>query len=296
MKRIVFVVMAAVVLAALPARAQGSDFSKVEIKPTKVAGSIWMLQGAGGNIGVSSGPDGLLIVDDQFLPLADKIKAALKGISPEGKLAFVVNTHWHGDHTGGNRAFGKDATIIAQNNVRKRLTVSQDRDGHTPEPTPKEALPVVTFEDGVTIWWNGEEIDVVHVPHGHTDGDAVIFFKGSNVVHMGDQFFNGMFPFIDVSSGGDLTGYVKNVADMVERIPPDAKIIPGHGPLATVDDLKKFHTMLAKTTDYVRQEIAKGMTLEEAKKAGLPDEWKSYASDFITVEKWVETVYTSLKK
>jgi glyoxylase-like metal-dependent hydrolase (beta-lactamase superfamily II) len=296
MKRIVFVVMAAVVLAALPARAQGSDFSKVEIKPTKVAGSIWMLQGAGGNIGVSSGPDGLLIVDDQFLPLADKIKAALKGISAEGKLAFVVNTHWHGDHTGGNRAFGKDATIIAQNNVRKRLTVSQDRDGHTPEPTPKEALPVVTFEDGVTIWWNGEEIDVVHVPHGHTDGDAVIFFKGSNVVHMGDQFFNGMFPFIDVSSGGDLTGYVKNVADMVARIPPDAKIIPGHGPLATVEDLKKFHTMLAKTTDYVRQEIAKGMTLEEAKKAGLPDEWKSYASDFITVEKWVETVYTSLKK
>ena len=296
MKRIVFVVMAAVVLAALPARAQGSDFSKVEIKPTKVAGSIWMLQGAGGNIGVSSGPDGLLIVDDQFLPLADKIKAALKGISAEGKLAFVVNTHWHGDHTGGNRAFGKDATIIAQNNVRKRLTVSQDRDGHMPEPTPKEALPVVTFEDGVTIWWNGEEIDVVHVPHGHTDGDAVIFFKGSNVVHMGDQFFNGMFPFIDVSSGGDLTGYVRNVADMVARIPPDAKIIPGHGPLATVDDLKKFHTMLAKTTDYVRQEIAKGMTLEEAKKAGLPDEWKSYASDFITVEKWVETVYTSLKK
>ena len=295
-KSLLGILAAAFSLTALPAWAQGDDFSKVEIKATKVAGSIWMLQGAGGNIGVSSGPDGLLIVDDQFLPLADKIKAALKGISAEGKLAFVVNTHWHGDHTGGNRAFGKDATIIAQNNVRKRLTVSQDRDGHTPEPTPKEALPVVTFEDGVTIWWNGEEIDVVHVPHGHTDGDAVIFFKGSNVVHMGDQFFNGMFPFIDVSSGGDLTGYVKNVADMVARIPPDAKIIPGHGPIATVEDLKKFHTMLAKTTDYVRQEIAKGMTLEEAKKAGLPDEWKSYASDFITVEKWVETVYTSLKK
>ena len=296
MNRISLGFLAALVFAALPARAQGDDFSKVEIKPIKVAGAIWMLQGAGGNIGVSAGPDGLLIVDDQFLPLADKIKAALKGISPEGKLAFVVNTHWHGDHTGGNRAFGKTATIIAQSNVRKRLATPQDRGGRMSEASPKEALPVVTFEDGVTIWFNGEEIQVVHVPSGHTDGDAIVYFKSANVVHMGDQFFNGMFPFIDLSSGGDLTGYVKNVADVVAKLPADAKIIPGHGGLATAEDLKKFHAMLAKTTDYVRAEIAKGLTLEQAKKAGLPDEWKSYASDFITVDKWVETVYTSLKK
>lgn len=296
MKSFLAVLAAAFALASLPARAQGDDFSKIEIKPTKVAGTIWLLEGAGGNIGVSAGPDGLLIVDDQFLPLADKIKAALKGISPDGKLAFVVNTHWHGDHTGGNRAFGKEATIIAQLNVRKRLASPQDRGGRMSEASPKEALPVVTFEDGVTIWFNGEEIEVVHVPSGHTDGDAIVYFKGANVVHMGDQFFNGMFPFIDLNSGGDLAGYVKNVADTVARIPADAKIIPGHGGLATVEDLKTFHTMLAKTTDYVRAEIAKGMTLEQAKKAGLPDEWKSYASDFITVEKWVETVYTSLRK
>lgn len=296
MKSSLAVLAAAFALASLPARAQGDDFSKIEIKPTKVAGTIWLLEGAGGNIGVSAGPDGLLIVDDQFLPLADKIKAALKGISPDGKLAFVVNTHWHGDHTGGNRAFGKEATIIAQLNVRKRLATPQDRGGRMSEASPKEALPVVTFEDGVTIWFNGEEIEVVHVPSGHTDGDAIVYFKGANVVHMGDQFFNGMFPFIDLNSGGDLAGYVKNVADTVARIPADAKIIPGHGGLATVEDLKTFHTMLAKTTDYVRAEIAKGMTLEQAKKAGLPDEWKSYASDFITVEKWVETVYTSLRK
>lgn len=295
-KTILGILAAALVLPTLPARAQGNDFSKVEIKPTKVSGAIWMLQGAGGNIGVSSGPDGLLIVDDQFRPLADKIKAALKGISPDGKLAFVVNTHWHGDHTGGNPVFGKDATIIAQSNVRKRLATPQDRGGRMSEASPKEALPVVTFDDGVTIWFNGEAIEVVHVPPGHTDGDAILFFKGANVVHMGDQLFNGTFPFIDVASGGDLAGYVKNVADTIARIPADAKIIPGHGPLATVDDLKRFHTMLAKTTDYVRQEVAKGMTLEEVKKAGLPDEWKGWASDFITVEKWVETVYTSLKK
>ena len=296
MNRISLGFLAALVFAALPARAQGDDFSKVEIKPIKVAGAIWMLQGAGGNIGVSAGPDGLLIVDDQFLPLADKIKAALKGISPEGKLAFVVNTHWHGDHTGGNRAFGKTATIIAQSNVRKRLATPQDRGGRMSEASPKEALPVVTFEDGVTIWFNGEEIQVVHVPSGHTDGDAIVYFKSANVVHMGDQFFNGMFPFIDLNSGGDLAGYVKNVADVVAKIPSDAKIIPGHGKLATAADLRNFHAMLAKTTDYVRAEIAKGLTLEQAKQAGLPDEWKSYASDFITVDKWVETVYTSLKK
>ena len=296
MKKAHLVLAIVLTLAALPARAQGNDFSKVEIKPMKVAGSIWMLQGAGGNIAVSSGPDGLLLVDDQFLPLADKIKAALKGISKDGKLAFVLNTHWHGDHTGGNPVFGKEATIIAQSNVRKRLATPQDRGGRMSEASPKEALPVVTFEDGVTIWWNGEEIEVVHVPHGHTDGDAIVFFKGSNVVHMGDQMFSGTFPFIDVASGGDLAGYVKNVADMIARIPAGAKIIPGHGPLATVDDLKRFHTVLAKTTDYVRQEIARGVTLEEAKKAGLPDEWKGYARDPIAVENWIETIYASFKR
>jgi glyoxylase-like metal-dependent hydrolase (beta-lactamase superfamily II) len=297
MKNSRLVLAAAVLcLAALPARAQGNDFSKVEIKPQKVAGSVTMLQGAGGNIGVSAGADGVLIVDDQYLPLADKIMSAIKQISPAGRIAFLVNTHHHGDHTGGNPVFGRSATILAQTNVRKRLLMPQDRNGKPGEPLPKEALPVVTFEDGVTIWFNGEEIEIVHVPHGHTDGDSIIFFKGSNVVHMGDQFFNGRFPFIDTSAGGDIAGYVKNVADMVARIPADAKIIPGHGPLATLEDLKKFHTMLAKTTDIVKQDIAKGMSLEDAKKAGLPEEWKAYSWDFMDTQGWIETLYTNLKK
>ena len=283
--------------ASIPAMAQGNDMSKVEIKPAKVAGSVSMLTGAGGNIGVSAGPDGVVIVDDQFLPLADRIKAAIKGIAPSGKLAFVVNTHWHGDHTGGNAAFGREATIVAQSNVRKRLGTRQERPGgEVTEASPKEALPIVTFEDGVSLWFNGEEIEIVHVPHGHTDGDVVVFFKGSNVVHMGDQFFNGTFPFIDTSSGGDVSGYVKNVADMLARIPPDAKIIPGHGPLGTVDDLKKFHAMLVATADVVRGEIAKGMSLEDAKKAGLPAEWKGWATKFVTTEFWIESLYNGLKK
>jgi glyoxylase-like metal-dependent hydrolase (beta-lactamase superfamily II) len=298
MKLSALTVVAATVLAASapPVRAQADDFSKVEIKPAKVAGSVWMLEGAGGNIGVTAGPDGLLIVDDQFLPLADKIKAALKGISPDGKLAFVVNTHWHGDHTGGNPVFGKEATIIAQVNVRKRLSTKQERPGRTTEPAPKEALPVVTFEDGVSIWFNGEEIEAVHAPHGHTDSDSIIYFKGSNVVHMGDQFFNGMFPFIDLASGGDVAGYVKNVGDVLARVPADAKVIPGHGKLGTVADLKRFHEMLVATTGIVKAEIAKGMTLEDAKKAGLPADWKSFATDFVTTDRWIETIYTSMKK
>jgi len=274
--------------------AQGGDFSKVEVKPSKIAGTVWELEGAGGNIGVSAGPDGVLIVDDQFAPLADKILAALKEIAPGGKLAFVVNTHWHGDHTGGNSIFGKQATIIAQANVRNRLAVKQERPGRTVEASPKEALPVITFEDGVSIWFNGEEIQVVHVPHGHTDGDSIIFFKGSNVVHMGDQFFNGTFPFIDVASGGDLAGYVKKIADIIPRIPPGAKIIPGHGAVGTVEDLRKFHETLARTIDLVKGEIAKGLSLEQAKKAGLPAEFASYASESITTEGWVDVVYTSL--
>jgi cyclase len=286
-----FTLAVIMMLAAAPALAQGNDFAKVEIKPEKVAGPVWILTAAeGGNIGVSSGPDGLLIVDDQYRPLTDKIKAALKGISPDGKLAFVVNTHVHGDHTGGNRVFGKQATIIAQANVRKRLAAGQE------QPEPKEALPVVTFENGVTLWFNGEEIEVLHLPHGHTDGDAVVFFKGSNVVHMGDLFFNGRFPFIDVANGGDVAGYVKDVRDLLAKIPADAKVIPGHGPLGTVADLKKFDAMLAATSELVKAEVAKGMTLEDAKKAGLPEEWKSWEWKFISTAAWIETLYTSMKR
>jgi glyoxylase-like metal-dependent hydrolase (beta-lactamase superfamily II) len=241
MKNSQLVLAATVVcLAAIPARAQGNDLSKVEIKPQKVAGSVTMLQGAGGNIAVSAGADGVLIVDDQYLPLADKIMSAIKQISPAGKIAFLVNTHHHGDHTGGNPVFGRSATILAQTNVRKRLLTPQDRNGKPGEPLPKEALPVVTFEDGVTIWFNGEEIEIVHVPHGHTDGDSIIFFKGSNVVHMGDQFFNGRFPFIDTSSGGDVAGYVKNVGDMIARIPPTRRSSRATARSEPFEDLGKF--------------------------------------------------------
>jgi glyoxylase-like metal-dependent hydrolase (beta-lactamase superfamily II) len=270
----------------LPAALAQRDFSKVEIKATPVAKTVYLLEGAGGNIGVSAGPDGVLIVDDQFAPLAPKIEAALKQLSP-GKLKFVLNTHWHGDHVGGNAHFGKDAPVIAHTNVRKRLANQAE--------TAKEALPVITFDDSLALHFNGDEIRVLHLPPGHTDGDSVIHFTGANVVHMGDLFFNGQFPFVDLGSGGDVAGYTKDVGEVLKKVPADAKIIPGHGPLATVADLKRFHAMLVETTGLVQQAIATGKTLEQIKAAGVPEPWQAWGTGFISTSRWLETCYNSLK-
>jgi len=271
------------------------DFSKVEIKTTKVAGNVYMLEGSGGNIGVSVGADGILIVDDQFAPLADKIKAALKTLG-EGKLKFVLNTHWHGDHTGGNAVFGPEAPIIAHDNVRQRLATEQKSEffKRTTPASPKEALPVITFGQSLSVHFNNEEIRVIHYPHGHTDGDSVIFFTGSNVVHMGDDFFAGRFPFVDLESGGNVEGLVKNVGEIIAKLPAGVKIIPGHGPLSTIDDLKLYHRMLADTSEIVRKKLAAGKTLDQIKAEGLPDEWKSWGTGFIKTDAWIETIYRSL--
>jgi glyoxylase-like metal-dependent hydrolase (beta-lactamase superfamily II) len=283
-------------LLCLAARTEAQqDFSKVEMKVTKVAGNVYMLEGAGGNIGVSVGADGILIVDDQFAPLADKIRAALKTIG-DGKLKFVLNTHYHGDHTGGNAQFGPEAPIIAQTNVRKRLATEQTVRGQKVPASPKEALPVITFDESVSIHFNGEEIKAVHFPHGHTDGDAVIFFTGSNVVHMGDDFFAGRFPFVDIDNGGDIEQLTKNVSDIIAILPPDVKIIPGHGPLSNLDDLRLFRRMLFETTAIIRKEIAAKRTLDQIKSAGLPDEWKSWGTGFIKTPDWIELVYRSLTR
>ena len=283
-------------LCALPVFAAAqTDFSKVEIKATKVAGNVYMLEGSGGNIGVSVGSDGILIVDDQFAPLADKIRASLKTLNP-GKLRFILNTHWHGDHTGGNAAFSPEAPIIAHDNVRKRLASEQYSEffkRKTPA-SPKEALPVITFDKSLAVHFNGEEIRAIHFPQGHTDGDSVVFFTTSNVVHLGDDFFAGRFPYVDIDAGGSVEGLAKNIGEIIGKIPADAKLIPGHGPISTVDDLKAYHRMLVETTDIVRKKIAAGKTLEQIKSEGLPDEWKPWGVGFIKTEQWVELVHRSL--
>ena len=278
-------------------KTHAQDFSKVEIKVTKVAGNVYMLQGSGGNIGVSVGPDGILIVDDQFAPLADKIKAALKTLG-DGKLKFVLNTHYHADHTDGNIAFAPDALIIAQENVRKRLSTEQVSKffKRTTPASPKEALPVVTFDHAVSIFFNGEEIKVIHFPHGHTDGDSIVFFTNSNVIHMGDNFFNPRFPVVDLEAGGNVVGMAMTVGEVISKLPTGVKIIPGHGPLSDAEGLKAFHRMLVETTAIVRKKKKSGKTLEQIKKEGLPEEWKSWGEGYIKTDVWLELVYNSLSK
>lgn len=280
----------------LPGPAQAArDFSKVKIKSVHVAGNVHMLTGAGGNIGVSVGEDGLFMIDDQFAPLADRIQAALKNFN-KGSLKFILNTHWHGDHTGGNHIFSRLAPIISHTNVRRRLTQTIKRGKRTFKPRPKEALPVITFDESLSIHFNGEEIEVIHYPTGHTDGDSVIFFTKSNVVHMGDQMFSGRFPFIDLSTGGDVEGYTKNVGDILKKIPAGAKIIPGHGPLSGIKELREFHGMLVETSGIVRAQIKAGKSLSEIKKKGLPAKWKGWAWRFINQDRWLTILHASLSK
>ena len=298
MKRTVILcaLVAASSLLAPGALAQQRDFSTVQMKTTKVAGNVYMLEGSGGNIGVSAGEDGILIVDDQYAPLADKIRAALKAINP-GALRFVLNTHFHGDHTGANAVFGKESLIVAHDNVRKRLAAGQPAaaaGGQGTPPAPKEALPVVTYAQSVSIHFNGEEIKVMHLPAGHTDGDSVILFTTSNVAHLGDDFFAARFPYVDIGNGGSVEGLTRNIAHVIENLPAGVKIIPGHGPLSTIDDLKTFHRMLTTTTDIVRKQIAEGKTVEQIKAAGLPEEWKTWGAGFINQDRWLETIHRSL--
>jgi glyoxylase-like metal-dependent hydrolase (beta-lactamase superfamily II) len=296
LKRILLAAVTAVaILVAAPAVAQQQDFSKVEIKASKVRGNIWMLNGTGGNIGVSVGADGILIVDDKFAPLAEKIRAALQSAGG-GQLKFILNTHWHGDHTGANPVFGPEAPIIAHTNVRRRLSTEQRRGERVTPPMDPKGWPVITFDESVSVHFNGEEIKVMHFPHGHTDGDSVILFTGSNVAHLGDDFFAGRFPFVDLDSGGDVEGLAENIAEVIDELPADVAIIPGHGPLSTLNDLKAYHGMLVETTNLVRGKMEAGKTLEQIKAEGLPDKWKEWGSGFISTERWIESIYKSLTR
>jgi glyoxylase-like metal-dependent hydrolase (beta-lactamase superfamily II) len=274
--------------------AQQDDFSKVEIKVQKVAGTVYMLVGAGGNIGASVGDDGIVIVDDQFAPLAPKIEAALKGITDK-PVRFIINTHYHGDHTGGNAEFSKQGTVIAQENVRKRLIEgSTTRFGTTP-PAPKEALPIITFNDRASVHLNGEDIRAIHFPAGHTDGDSVIFFTQSNVIHMGDDFVTYGFPFVDVNNGGSVSGMIAGVEKVLATAPPDAKYIPGHGPLSTADDVRKFVQMLKDTRGLVADAVKKGQTAEQMKKANILAKFEdAYSKGFLKSDEWIDTLYADV--
>jgi glyoxylase-like metal-dependent hydrolase (beta-lactamase superfamily II) len=280
------------------ATGQSHDFSKVQIKVNKVAGTVYMLEGAGGNIGASVGDDGIVIVDDQYAPLSDKIQAALKDITDK-PVRFIINTHYHEDHTGGNGYFQKQAPIIAHDNVRKRLeTGGPAGNGGSvhfdAKPQPKEALPIITFDHDVTVHLNGEDIRALYFPAGHTDGDAVIFFPKSNVVHMGDDFVTYGFPFIDVDGGGSINGMIDGVEKVISQVPSDVKIIPGHGAISSVEDVRKYLEMLKGTRDVVEKALQQGQTLDQMREAKLLQPWKQYSGDFINEDTFLETLYNSL--
>jgi glyoxylase-like metal-dependent hydrolase (beta-lactamase superfamily II) len=284
-----------VLLLGLPAAAQQQDFGKVRIKVIPVAGAVYMLQGAGGNIGASVGEDGIVIVDDQFAPLAERIREALKGITDK-PVRFVINTHWHFDHTGGNGYFAKQGTIIAQDRVRERLEAGGTILGTEVKPASKEELPIITFNDRLSVHLNGEDIRAVHFPHGHTDGDSVVFFTKSNVVHMGDDFVTYGFPFIDLESGGSVRGMIAACEKVIATVPADAKVIPGHGGLSTAADLKPYVAMLKDAKSRIEKGIREGKSAEDLKKENVLAGYESWGGPgkFITTEKFIDTLYADL--
>ncbi len=280
---------------------QEPDWSKVQIKVTTVSGNIYMLEGQGGNIAASVGEDGIVIVDDQFAPLADKIQAALKDLKITDKpVRFVINTHYHGDHTGGNELFANSgSTVIAQDNVRKRL-VSGGAAGNggsvklEVKPAPKGQLPIITFEHDVTVHLNGEDIRALHFPSGHTDGDSIIFFPKNNVVHMGDDFVRYGFPFIDVTSGGSVQGMIDAMEKATAQLPADVKVIPGHGALSNLDDVRAFTKMLKETSAAVQKALDAKKTLEQMKTEKILAPWEKFSGGFINSDAFIETLYNSL--
>jgi len=280
------------------ANAQQDDFSKVEIKVTKVAGSVYMLEGAGGNIGASVGEDGIVIVDDQYAPLAEKIQAALKGVTDK-PVRFVINTHYHGDHTGGNAYFQKQAPVIAHDNVRKRLETggtagNRGSISKVNQPAAKDALPILTFDHDITVHLNGEDIRALHFPSGHTDGDSIIFFPKSNVVHMGDDFVRYGFPFIDLSGGGSVKGMIAALQEVISKLPPDVKVIPGHGQISNLDEVREYTKMLVDTSAVVEKGVQQGKTLDQLKQEKVLEPWKKWSGDFVSSDVFIETLYNDL--
>ena len=296
MRRIAIVVLAAFI--SLPGWAQ-DDFSAVEIQTTGVAPGIYMLEGAGGNLGLSVGEDGAFLVDDQFAPLSGKIMAAIAELT-DAPVEFLVNTHWHFDHTGGNEPFGNaGAVIVAHDNVRVRMSTGQFMEalGQTVPPSPEVALPVVTFDDELTLHWNGETIHAFHPGPAHTDGDVILHFEQADVFHMGDNFFNGFYPFVDVGSDGDINGMIAAGYRVLAMSNAGTRIIPGHGPLATPDDLRDWLRVLRATRESIQDLIDQGMSEDEAVAANPTAEYDaSHGSGFMNPETYTRLIYQSLTR
>ncbi len=275
--------LAGALLAVTAAAFADERFKDVVVTSSPVSGPIHMLLGSGGNIAASIGEDGTLIVDDQFAPLAGRIQAALEQIGGAAPRV-IINTHFHGDHTGSNAEFGRNGTIIAHDNVRARLVA---------EDMPRAGLPLVTFDGRMSVHFNGDLIELLHLPEGHTDGDSVVWFKGAGVVHLGDHFFNGFYPFVDVASGGSIEGYLRNQSTVMDRVPADVKIIPGHGPIATVEDLARTQNVIRHSYALVREQLEKGVSTQDIA-AELDAKYPTWGAGFISAARWIEIIQSNL--
>jgi glyoxylase-like metal-dependent hydrolase (beta-lactamase superfamily II) len=270
------------------------DFSKEVVRVTPLTATLYMLQGAGGNVTASIGPDGVLLVDCDFAEMSDKLVAKLKelkGSSPR----LIINTHFHYDHTGGDQIFGSTATIIAATQVRTRLMSEQVLWKKTHPAFPTNALPILTFDDSVMLHMNGDDIRAVHLPNGHTDGDTVVFFQNENVASLGDLYFSGMYPIFHPEHQGNLNSYLHNIDSILKKIPDGTRIIPGHGPLSNKRELAQYREMIAASIEVVKTGIKRGMTLERLQKQGLPEKWESFSHGYRTTDQWIQSIYQSLK-
>ena len=294
--------LAALLLAAAPlalfsggqSHAQEADrFAKVEIKAEKLADGVAVLFGAGGNIGVSYGPDGTVLIDDQYAPLTGKIQAAVKDLGAE-PVKYLINTHWHGDHSGGNENLGRaGALIMAHDHVRERLARGTDKI----PPAAPEALPVITYHDGIKLHLNGDEVRVRHVKHAHTDGDSIVFWKKANILHMGDLFFHKVtLPFIDLNSGGNARGILAGAEQALTMVDDETKIIPGHGPVATRADLIAYRDMMKTVIAAVEKAQGEGKSLAAVQAMKPAAQWDVNPDAFIKGDAFVEAVYKSLQK
>ena len=280
---------------ALDLQAQTKEPPPVAVIP--VAGPVFMLESGGnGNVGVIADSDGAFMIDAMEFEEAGNLRAALKGLPGGDRVRVLVNTHWHWDHVNGNRAFGPAAVIVAQENTRALNAADQARFGETIKALPPSALPVITYSDKMSAYAGGLNLRLVHYPHAHTNGDTVVFIDALKVAHLGDMFFNGMFPYMDVPSGGDIVSWVRRLDVILAALPRDARIIPGHGPLAGIAELKAFRDMLADSAELVRGRMKKGMSLPEVQAAGMPARFDPWTKGFMPVPGWLELVYRSLEK
>ena len=283
-------------LAACGATAQQTP-PETSIRVEKIAPGVAVLFGSGGNIGLSYGEDGNVLIDDQFAPLTPKILAAVATVDPD-PIQFLINTHFHGDHTGGNENLaGKGAIIVAQDNVRTRMGQENMVLGGKVAPSPKGALPIVTFAQDMSVYRNGDRLHIFYAPHAHTDGDAIIHFEKANVVHMGDTFFNGLYPFVDLDSGGSIQGVIAAADRVIALANDQTRIIPGHGPVASKADLIAYRAYLADVSGKIAAAIKTGKTLDQVKAMKPSAAYDAkYGGQFIKPDAFVTEVYDSLAK